>query len=201
MKCLKLITAIFLSAMLCVACSGNNSSSAGKDSVADNVAASGTTSPGNASFSATIDGTTVSGKEIDEMQTQNTAFIYPPQNNKPQTVLFLLYSTKKGDDYYSFRFSLPDKEGVYHATKGTYNESHSSVRIDFNLKSADNYARYNEDSVTVTIDKITSSRISGTFSGVLTLSDDTRSKPYKSQVTVTDGKFDIPFSTGNLRPE
>ncbi len=201
MKCLKLITAIFLSTMLFVECSGNNSSSTGKDSVADNVAASGTTSPGNASFSATIDGTTISGKEIDEMQTQNTAFIYPPQNNKPQTVLFLLYSTKKGDDYYSFRFSLPDKEGVYHATKGTYNESHSSVRLDFNLKSADNYARYNEDSVTVSIDKLTSTRISGTFSGRLRLSDDTRSKPYKSQVTVTDGKFDIPFSTGNVRPE
>ena len=184
-----------------MACSGNNSSSTGKDSVADNASASGTTSPGSASFSATVDGTAISGNEIDEMQLQNTAFIYPPQNNKPQTVLFFLYSTKKGDDYYSFRFSLPDKEGVYHATKGTYDESHSSIRLDLNLKSADNYARYNEDSVTVSIDKLTSTRISGTFSGKLRLSDDTRSKPYKDKVMITDGKFDIPFSTGNIKPE
>jgi hypothetical protein len=199
MKYLKLLAAIITSSCLLLACSGNSSSSKSNDPTPGNAATSGSSS--DASFSATIDGTPVSGNEIDEMQTTNTAFIYPPQNNKPQTVLFLLYSTKKGDDYYSFRFSLPDKEGVYHATKGTYNESHSSVRLDFNLKSADNYARYNEDSVTVTIDKITSSRISGTFSGALTLSDDTRSKPYKSQVIVTDGKFDIPFSTGNVRPE
>jgi hypothetical protein len=199
MKYLKLLAAIITSSCLLLACSGNSSSSKSNDPTPGNAATSGSSS--DASFSATIDGTPVSGNEIDEMQTTNTAFIYPPQNNKPQTVLFLLYSTKKGDDYYSFRFSLPDKEGVYHATKGTYNESHSSVRLDFNLKSADNYARYNEDSVTVTIDKITSSRISGTFSGALTLSDDTRSKPYKSQVIVTDGKFDIPFSTGNVGPE
>jgi hypothetical protein len=199
MKYLKLLAAIITSSCLLLACSGNSSSSKSNDPTPGNAATSG--SSGDASFSATIDGTPVSGNEIDEMQTTNTAFIYPPQNNKPQTVLFFLYSTKKGDDYYSFRFSLPDKEGVYHATKGTYNESHSSVRLDFNLKSADNYARYDEDSVTVTIDKITSSQISGTFSGALTLSDDTRSKPYKSQVIVTDGKFDIPFSTGNVRPE
>ena len=202
MEYLKLIPSIFLSSMLFVACSGNSAVNAGKDSATDNTAASNTSaSGGDASFSAMIDGTIISGNEIDEMQTQNTAFIYPPQNNRPQTVLFFLYSTKKGDDYYSFRFSLPDKEGAYHATKGTYNESHSSVRLDFNLKSADNFARYNEDSVTVTIDKITSSRISGTFSGTLTLSNDTRSKPYKNEVTITDGKFDIPFSTGNIRPE
>ena len=168
MQHLKIISAIVVSSCLLLACSGNNSSSTGKkDSVADN-AASGTVLPGDASFSATLDGTTINGKEIDEMQLQNTAFIYPPQTNKPQTVLFFLYSTKKGDDYYSFKFSLPDKEGVYHATKGTYNESYSSVRLDFNLKSADNYARDNEDSVTVTIDKITSTRISGTFSGKAT---------------------------------
>ena len=201
MQHLKIISAIVVSSCLLLACSGNNSSSTGKVNVADTVAVSGTTSHGDASFSATVDGTTISGKEIDEMQIQNTAFIYPPQNNKPQTVLFLLYSTKKGDDYYSFRFSLPDKEGVYHAARGTYNESHSSVRLDYNLKSTKYYPRYDEDSVTVTIDKITSSRISGTFSGILKLSDDTRAETYKNEVMITDGKFDIPFLKGNIRPE
>ena len=200
MQYLKILSGVFVSSCLLFACSGSSSTSAAKDSVPGNSTAAETSS-GNASFSVNIDGTPVSGGPIDDMQLGNSAFIYPPRNNGPQTVLFDLVSNKKGDDYYSFRFSLPDKEGVYHATKGTYDESHSSIRLDFNLKSADNYARYNEESVTVTIAKITSSRISGTFSGKLRLSDDTRSKPYKDNVMITDGKFDIPFSTGNLRPE
>ncbi len=61
------------------------------------------------------------------MQLQNEAFIYPPQNNGPQTVLFDLLSTKKGEDFYSFRFSLPDKEGEYHASSDNYNQSHTSI--------------------------------------------------------------------------
>lgn len=41
----------------------------------------------------------------------------------------------------------------------------------------------------------------GTFSGILKLSDDTRSKPYKDKIVISDVKFDIPFSTGNMMPE
>jgi hypothetical protein len=42
--------------------------------------------------------------------------------------------------------------------------------------------------------------VTGTFSGKFTLSSDTPNGT-KKEVTVTDGKFDIPFSTGNIKPE
>ncbi|HEY5367630.1 MAG TPA: hypothetical protein VIJ75_01455 [Hanamia sp.] len=200
MQRLKLFFVIIFSACLLLACSGNNSSSTGKESVADNTASSGTTSPGDASFSATIDGTAISGNEIDEMQLTNTAFIYPATNENPQRLLFFLNSNKKGEDFYSFRFSLPDKEGTYTFTHYTAEDCHCDMRLDNNLRSADNFSSYHEDdSVTVVIDKITSTRISGTFAG--RLSDGSGSKSHKSNVVVTDGKFDIPFSTGKLRPQ
>ncbi|MFI5186170.1 MAG: hypothetical protein ACHQF0_05565 [Chitinophagales bacterium] len=201
MKYVKLLSAILLSSCLWVACSGNSSASAAKDTASGNSAASGTSSSGNASFSATIDGTAVSGNMIDELQLQNTAFIYPAVDKSPQRALFFLYSNKKGDDFYYFRFSFPDKEGVYKFTHETDEDCNCYLMLDYNLKSTEYYPRYDEDSVTVTIDKITSTRISGTFSGRLRLSDDTRSKPYKNNVIINDGKFDIPFSTGNVRPE
>lgn len=191
------IVGVWVSFLVCLGC---GSTTTGKEATPGSSATSEVSS-GDASFSVSIDGTPVSGGTIDDLQLQNTAFIYPPQNNGPQTVLFYLFSTKKGDDFYSFRFSLPDKEGEYHPAYNGYSETHASVVLDFNLRSADNFARYNEDSVTVIVDKITSTRISGTFSGILRLSSDTRSKPYKEKVIVSDGKFDIPFSTGNLRPQ
>jgi hypothetical protein len=199
MKHTNRISMLLLSILL-YACS-SSSSPASKTAVIPGSEQSSSSSAGDASFSATIDGTPVSGNEIDEMQLTNTAFKYPASNESPQRLLFFLNSDKKGNDFYSFRFSLPDKEGVYKFTHETDKDCHCYVRLDNNLKSADNFSRYDEDSVTVAIDKITSTRISGTFSGRLRLSDDTRLKPYPKQVTVADGKFDIPFSTGNVRPE
>jgi hypothetical protein len=143
----------------------------------------------------------VSGNVIGDLQLTNTAFVYPASDESPQRLLFFLNSNKKGEDFYSFRFSMPDKEGTYNFTHETDEDCHCYIRLDNYLRSADNFSRYDEDSVTVIINKITSTRVSGTFSGNLKLSDDTRSKPYKPRVSITDGKFDIPFSTGNLRPE
>jgi hypothetical protein len=198
MQKLKLIAIISAFSYLLYSCSGNNSPSTNKEA-GDNSSTNSTSS--DASFSVTIDGVPVSGGTIDDMQLQNTAFIYPPHDNVPQTVLFDLLSNKKGDDFYVMRFSLPNKEGEYHATSDNYSQYHTSVTLDLNLRSSNNFARYNQDSFTVTINKMTSSRISGTFSGVLKLSPDTRSQSYKSKVTILDGKFDIPFSTGKVRPE
>ncbi|HEY2721917.1 MAG TPA: hypothetical protein VGI82_09330 [Chitinophagaceae bacterium] len=198
---MKLISIPFILASFLSGCSGNSASKDNKDASSGSGNELAATSPGDASFSVSIDGTPVAGSGTGELQLQNAAFIYPPKNNGPQTVLFDLLSAKKGDDFYSIRFSLPDKEGEYHATQGTYNQSYTSVTLDFNLRSSNNFSRYDEDSITVVANKITSSRISGTFSGVLRLSADTRSQAYKDKVTVSDGKFDIPFSTGNLRPE
>jgi hypothetical protein len=110
-------------------------------------------------------------------------------------------SVKKDADFYALRFYTPDKEGAFAVENAKKEGYRCSVRLDFDLKSTDNFAIYSGDQVTVTIQQLSSSRISGTFSGDFKLSDLSRSKPYKAQVSVTDGKFDIPFSTGNLRPE
>ena len=203
MKQIKNYLLLFLLAasLLFFSCNAKNSNANSEKNSSAEVSASGATSAGDASFSVIIDGKEISGNVIDEMQLQNTAFIYPETSESPKRLLFFLYSNKQGTDFYSFRFSFPDKEGTYKFTRESDEDCHCYIRLDNNLKSADNFSRYDEDSVTVVIDKITSTRISGTFAGILRLSDDTRSKPYAKQVTITDGKFDIPFSTGNIKPE
>jgi hypothetical protein len=188
------IIALALAGLMMASCGGHNAGAAN-----DTAGSNTSSSIGNASFSYKIDGKAVSGNEIDAMQLSNTAFIYPPAGTTPQRVLFDLTSTKEGEDYYVFRLWIPDKEGVYQITKANHEQTHGYVQLAFWLKSANNYSDYNEDSLTINIDKISPTRISGTFSGTLKLYNDTPGK-YKSPITITDGKFDIPFSTGNLRP-
>ncbi|HEY4062918.1 MAG TPA: hypothetical protein VGM30_13510 [Puia sp.] len=192
---------LLLSSALFVACGNSTGNAAAMNGAASDKGAAGSALSGDASFSATIDGQSVSGKGTDELQLQNTAFIYPGQDNTGKYILFDLTSVKNGADFYGFRFYTPVKEGTFAVENAKKNGYRCSVRMDFNLKSTDNFAIYTGDAVTVTIEKLTSSRISGTFSGEFKLSDLSRSKPYKAQVSVTNGKFDIPFSTGNLRPE
>ena len=103
------------------------SASASRDAASEDPTTPGSSSPGDASFSVIIDGTTVSGNVIDEMQLTNTAFIYPASENSPKRLLFFLNSNKKGDDFYSFRFSFPDKEGVYKFNKETDEDCHCYI--------------------------------------------------------------------------
>ncbi|HVM86932.1 MAG TPA: hypothetical protein VMT76_02005 [Puia sp.] len=154
----------------------------------------------NSNFSCTIDGVHVSGGETGELQLSNTAFHYTGNNGTSKFLLFDLLSEKKGDDFYTMRFYIPEKVGPVLINEKTEDDCGCYIRLDFNLRSADNFAIYNIKEVNVKIDKITASGVSGTFSGTFKLSDDSRNKPYKSEISVSDGKFDIPFSTGNLRP-
>jgi hypothetical protein len=190
---------ILFSFALFVACKNGNAANSG-GGAADNATA-GATGSGDASWSASIDGQAVTGRGTDELQLRNTAFIYPAQGSNDKYILFDLNSDKNGDDFYGFRFYSPDKEGEFAVENAKKNGYRCSIRLDFNLRSVDNFAIYNADSVTVVIRSVSSSRISGTFEGEFKLSDLSRSKPYKNQVSITNGKFDIPFSTGNLRPE
>lgn len=201
MKYIKIFAAIFFPSIILVACSGNGAAKTAKDNTQDNASTETSSSAGGGSFSATIDGKAITGGKVDDMQLTNTAFLYPDGNDKNKILVFDLASDKNGKDYYSLRFYVYNKEGEQTITSNNGSERKTFVRLDFNLRSADNFAIYNGDSLIVTIKKITSSRVSGTFSGPFTLSNDSRSKPYKSPIIVTDGKFDIPFSTGNLRPE
>jgi hypothetical protein len=46
----------------------------------------------------------------------------------------------------------------------------------------------------VTITRISSSRVTGTFSGKFSVPHDTPNVP-KTEIVITDGKFDIPLAT------
>lgn len=190
------------SSVLLFACNGKNgNANTGNNTISKTAATSYGSSSGNASFTVNIDGAEISGNTIDGLQLTNTAFIYPGKDENSKSLLFFLNSNKQGEDFYSLRFSFPDKEGEYKFNHKSNETCNCHLMLDYYLKSKEYYPRYNEDSVTVSIDKISSTRISGTLSGILKLSSDTQSKPYPIQVVLTEGKFDIPFSTGNMKPE
>ena len=190
---------VSISALTLLSCASNAQKNGSKDGPSRS--ADQSPAAGDASFSCNIDGVAVKGNETGELQLQNAAYIYPPKDGKEQTVLFILISNKVGDDFYSFRFSFPDKPGTYTKTKENKDACNCNLMLDYYLKSSNNFSRYNEDAITVTITSITATRISGTFSGKFRLSADTRSQQYKPQIEVTDGKFDLPFSTSKMRPE
>ena len=197
MQRLKLVAAVFSSICLLVACSGNNAIKESHTASSRNPASSNSSGDIKSSFSATLDGVEITGNGVDDLQLVNTAFIYP-QSNDSKRLLFFLKSTKNGSDTkpdYSFRFSIPDKEGMF--TKNIRDGQPYDTTLDF---LTGDLSRYWSQAVTVNLTSITASRIQGTFSGKFVLSDDTP-RGNKKEVTVTDGKFDIPYSTSKMRPE
>lgn len=191
MKQIKSFSAVTILVALLFSCNGNKSSNI-KTANASEPFASAT---GKASFSANIDREAISGGAIDDMQLQNTAFIYPTADSSGKKLLFFLHSDKKGDMAWSFRFSIPDKTGPF--IKKDRDDQPFDITLDF--LGGDN-SRYGAEDVTVNIISVTSSMVTGTFSGKFLLGVDTPNG-IKKEVTVTDGKFDVPFSTGNIRPE
>ena len=198
---IKLFAAGFFSTLLLVACAGEKASN---DSKHDNaVSSTNSTSSDSsidttASFSATLDGVKIAGNGVDELQQANAAFIYPQANDKSKRLLFFLRSTKDGSDTkpdFSFRFSIPDKEGAF--TKNIRDGQPYDITLDF---LTGDLSRYWAQAVTVNLTSVTASRVEGTFSGKFTLSDDTP-RGSKKEVTVSDGKFDIPYSASKIKPE
>jgi len=194
----KLIQITLIPLSLLYSCNGNGNADVSKDSTTSSTSStknSDANSTGDASFSATLDGVKISGGKIDDMQLQNTAFIYPTADNNGKKLLFYLYSDKTGNDSYSLMFAIPDKTGSF--TKNLHDEQPFDITLDF---LGGDLSRYIAQAVTIDITSITASRVTGTFSGKLALSPDTPNGT-KKEIAVTDGKFDIPFSTGNMRPQ
>jgi hypothetical protein len=162
----------------------------------------------DASVSFTLNGVALSGKGVDEMQFRNTAFLYPDEG-KGEQVLMFLYNTKDGADTkpdYYFRLRVPSKPGTYTVTAKDEFDPKTMPSVTFDLMKGD-LSRYwvghmsdQGDVATVTITSNDGKRVTGTFSGTLSLSNDTPRGTIKKMV-VTDGKFDVPFSTSKLRPE
>jgi hypothetical protein len=184
---LKLLSAVLL-ALLLSSCSRSTGAGAAEQ-------AGSTTSSdlGKSSFSAVIDGTVVSGGVIRAMQLENAAFLIPDNNGGEPTLGFWLNDIKTAADdtqpTYALKFLLPKKMGP--ATK-------AYLGIDINLDKTHS-ANYYSSHPTIVITSLDAARVAGTFSGTFKLSPDTPDVP-KTEVAITDGKFDIPFATSKLRP-
>ena len=205
MKQLKFVSAIILSATLLISCSANNNNSntPPTDSNQNTPSASTSSSDGNTSWSCVIDGEAASGNILDKDQQYNAA--YTQDVDKGKSLLFKLTNIKSADPLASFtrslRFSIPDKSGNM-----VFGHDEDAWGIQVNIipeKVGDALpiatAQYNSDSIVVNITNLSSTRVSGTFSGKFMLSPDTP-KGGKDFINITDGKFDIPMSTTHNIP-
>jgi hypothetical protein len=159
----------------------------GAASAADAGAFSGA---GNAVFSYSLSGKTISGGAVDATQTNNVGSL--TGNEKGKKVQFFL-----GDDYlpgsevyaHSLRFAIPGKTGNVTMADGDDNWS-----VQLFVGTADEkYDLYGNETFTVTVSSISSTRVSGTFSGKVKLVMGKGTGT--DELVITDGKFDIPMRT------
>lgn len=203
MKSLKITALFILTTSLLFSCSGNNTNnnSAGDAEAMQSTPAN---SPaGNASWSCVIDGEPASGNIADKDEQYNAA--YTTDVDKGKALLFKLTNMKTDDPLASFtwslRFSIPDKSG--NMVFG-HDEDAWGIQVNFIPEKVGDAlpiatTQYNSDSITVNITNLSSTRVTGTFSGKFMLSPDTP-KGGKDFINITDGKFDIPMSTTHNMP-
>jgi hypothetical protein len=180
---LKLISPFLFAFAIFTACTGAAGNDTAKDNSSGASAATTTSSnPSNgsggddASFSAKIDGRVFSSTGTD--QNSNAAFRVKGSQNP---VFFKL--ADKDDPSERLNFEVPDRTGSTTVDP--------SIGYNGYIKG---FVTYLDEAVTINVTSISATRITGTFSG-----------RYKAQggspantpavVQITDGKFDIPFST------
>jgi hypothetical protein len=180
-KKLILITLIPLS--LLYSCNGNGNSNASKDSASSSTPStknSSANSTGDASFSCMLDGKEFSGKGTDQIV--NAAYVH-----SPGIMYFTLSSSFSGDPSADMRaggfgFEVPDKGTT--VIRGVEDPRYS---VGYNLPNEPTNT-YRCKEMTVTINS-SGTRVIGTFSGTLIEPKTDR------EIQVTDGKFDIPYSS------
>ena len=151
-----------------------------------NAASRQASSGADAVFSYTLKGKTISGGSVDVIQTSNVAHI--EKSAKGTTVQFFLndaYDDNASAFPHSLRFALPSKTGT---TQLTTDGDIGHVELFISKGSDGAYVIYGNESFTVTVSDISSTRISGTFSGKVK----SISAPIE-ELTIADGKFDIPL--------
>ena len=192
MKHLKFLSLFIISAVLLIACSGNNS----KGTTENNDTSSSSfanSSVSGAHFSCVVDGQPVSGGQISSYQgpegyKSNEAHIVDVDQGKE--LLFYLSDTKSTSSQgaHELRFSVPDKTG-----RSSFGPDEDGWGIEVDILINKNHtARYNSDSFTIDIASLSDTHVSGTFSGKFTLNGNITDTD-KKEIEVTDGKFDIPM--------
>ncbi|MEO8861733.1 MAG: hypothetical protein ABI358_09935 [Ginsengibacter sp.] len=196
MKQSKILFTTFLSAsLLFSACNANNNTAnAGKDSAAVSVsnasAANTSSSTADAVFSYNLDGTKISGGEADAMAMSNVAAV-TKSNGNPDKLSFFLNDAYKANTEtvaHSLRFEIPDKTGTVALTAGG---DGGFVELFLATDEEGKYVVYGNESFTVTVTNVSSTRVSGTFSGKVKIAPG--QSQGKDEYTITDGKFDIPI--------
>lgn len=192
MKYLKFFIVIFLSAFF-FSCSSNNAANKDSNTVSsDNSNASNSSSQSNAVFSYNLDGTKVSGGVVDNLQTSNSASITQSDPSGKELVFFLNDGEQKNTETvaHSLRFTIPDRTGTVQLTADQQNNW--NVELFLPGAEAGKYIVYGNESFSITLTNISSTKVAGTFSGKFKIADGQGSG--KSEITITDGKFDIPVS-------
>ncbi|HEY4337530.1 MAG TPA: hypothetical protein VGM89_16575 [Puia sp.] len=138
----------------------------------------------DAVYSYNLQGTKVSGGEVDAVKINNIARVSgSAEVKKVQFFLSDGLDENAGTYAHSLRFAVPNKAGSY-VLNAEHDDGH--VELFVAAKGADNYTVYSNDVFNVTISSISATRVSGAFSGKL--------KPISGsgEMSITDGKFDIP---------
>ncbi|MEO7045018.1 MAG: hypothetical protein ABI091_06890 [Ferruginibacter sp.] len=187
MNHLKLLAGIIFSSCLLYACSGNSTSNAGKDSSvsSENVSVN---SSGDASFSYKIDGKTYSGKGTDEYFN----CIYKKPNNIIHFILCPIDLKEKWPPQFSFGVAdngttIIRQDDMDKLSSGSDVKYFANITFPSQDNSGHHY-EYNAP-ITVILTAVSASKVSGTFSGTL-IDPDT-----KKLIPLTDGVFDLPYST------
>lgn len=168
---------IILFVIILFSCGSTSSNDAKKDIATSSDQTSSATAAGNeASFSCILDGRKISRTGTD--QNINAAF-HLTGDDKGKIVFRLSNLDNAGE---KFQFEVPGKVGAT-----TTNNFIGYTNSDM--------APYLDNPITVVITSINNSGISGTFSGTYILQKGWENTNSKQTIEVTDGKFDIPFST------
>lgn len=163
-----------------ISCGNNSPENKTKDNTSV-TSSNDNASTDDASFSCMLDGKSFPGTGTD--QNINAAF-HLTGDDKGQIFFRLSDMNNIGD---KLMFQVPAKEG---STTFSVSPTYS-----YEGYTTSDFTSYLDDPVTVTITSITATRVSGTFSGKYILSEGSGNSNSKQTIEVTDGKFDIPFST------
>ncbi|MBS1933812.1 MAG: hypothetical protein JST96_07415 [Bacteroidetes bacterium] len=172
---------IIIAALFFITLISCNSSSLGNSN--NNAAPEQTSSSAtiaDAGFYCKLDGKEVSGKGTD----QNINAAFRLTGDDKGKISFRLSNLDNIGE--KFVFEVPGKIGTT-----TITATPTSSVAGYITNDAVNYV---DDPLTVTITSINDTRVAGTFSGTYTLSGSGNGNSTQ-KIQVTDGKFDIPFST------
>ncbi|MDQ2862691.1 MAG: hypothetical protein M3R50_03400 [Bacteroidota bacterium] len=188
MKYLFFTVSIFLMASLAY-CNSNKADATNNKSEPAAQNTSSSSSIGNAIFSYNLDGTKISGGEVDSLMMSNVAAVTKSSTNPDKLSFFLNDAYKDNTETvaHSLRFEIPDKTGTVILIDG---ENNGHVEL-FLASGEDKYVVYGNEPFTVTVTNVSSSHVSGTFSGKVKLAESAGTG--KSELAITDGKFDIPI--------